>query len=144
VCARGANRALLCGPSTSPLDRMFPTYPHYRFIQAYTHHGRVAALVELGLETWMVTERPEFVEFSRHLAMHVAAMDAESVDALLSQAWVRDPAITVGGALAHAAKSLGERVTITRFVRWDNEPKPPEAAPVPPRDPAVAVRLKRA
>jgi elongation factor Ts len=119
-------------------------YPHLRFIQSYVHHGRVGVLVEFGLETWMVTKSPEFLQLSRDMAMHIAAMDPDSLDALLTQDYAKDPAITLEKALAAGSTLHGERVTITRFVRWINEPLPPVDGPVPPKDPAVAVRLKRA
>ena len=140
MCARVACPAWVPGPSTSPLDRM---YPHLRFIQSYVHNGRIGVLVEFGLETWMVTERPEFQELSRSLAMHIAGLDPESLDALLVQAYAKDPAITVAQALAAGSAQLGERISITRFVRWVNEPPRPPDPPVPPKDPAVAMRTKR-
>jgi elongation factor Ts len=141
LCARVALDTLPRGHSSAALDRM---YPHHRFVQAYTHQGRVGVLVEVGLETWMVTQRPEFTEFTRDLAMHIAGLSPDSVEALLGQAWARDPSNTVSAVVAEVCKVLGERITVTRFVRWDNEPVPPSPSPTPPRDPAVAVRLKRA
>ena len=129
------------GPSTSPLERM---YPHHRFIDSYVHNGRVGVLIEFGLETWMVTERPEFRELSHGLAMHIAGLDPESLDALLVQAYAKDPAVTVAQVLAAGSAQLGERISITRFLRWINEPQRPPDPPVPPKDPAVAMRLKRA
>jgi elongation factor Ts len=119
-------------------------YPHIRFIQSYVHHGRVGVLVEFGLETWMVTERPEFQELSRGLAMHIAGLDPESLDALLLQRYAKDLAITVAQALAAGSAQLGERISVTRFVRWINEAQRPPDPPNPPKDPAAAMRLKRA
>ena len=119
-------------------------YPHHRFIQSYTHHGRVAVLVEIGLETWLVTERPEFLKLSRDLAMHIAAMSPDSVDALLRQSHARDESRTVEAVLVTASELLGEKITVTRFVRWVNEPPTSSDSDTPPKRPAVAVRLKRA
>lgn len=119
-------------------------YPHYRFIQSYCHQGCIGVLIEFGLETWLVTQQDEFLVMSRDFAMHVAASNPESIDSMLSQSFVRDPAKTVGKVMADASARLGERVTITRFVRWDQERQPPTGQPTPPRSPAVAVRLKRA
>jgi elongation factor Ts len=119
-------------------------YPHHRFIQSYCHQGRIGVLIEFGLETWLVTQREDFLAISRDLAMHVAASNPDSVDTMLRQPFVRDPTITVNTVLENASGSLGERVTITRIVRWDHEPVPPTATPTPPHNPAAAVRLKRA
>ena len=117
-------------------------YPHNRFIQSYCHQGRIGVLIEFGLETWIVTQEEAFLAFSRDLAMHVAASNPASVDAMLAQPFVKDPAITISTALSDASKQFGERISITRFVRWDQEP--PRQEPLPPREPAVAVRQKRA
>lgn len=141
MCTRGSNQALLGGPSTSPLDRM---YPHLRFIQSYVHHGRVGVLVEFGLETWLITENPDFLELSQGLAMHIAAMNPDSVDALLPQPYAKDPNTTVEKTLAAASATLGEKISVTRFLRWINEPLPPHEPPTSPKNPAVAMKLKRA
>jgi elongation factor Ts len=129
------------GRSTSPLDRM---YPHHRFIDSYVHHGRVGVLIEFGLETWMVTERSEFRELSHGLAMHIAGLDPESLDALLVQAYAKNPAVTVAQVLAAGSAQLGERISITRFLRWTNEPQRPPDPPTPPKNLAMVMRLKRA
>ena len=85
-------------------------YPHLRFIQSYVHHGRVGVLVEFGLETWLITENPDFLELSRGLAMHIAAMNPDSVDALLPQPYVKDPNTTVEKTLAAASATLARRL----------------------------------
>jgi elongation factor Ts len=115
-------------------------YPHHRFIQSYCHQGRIGVLIEFGLETWLVTQREDFLAMSKDLAMHVAASNPDSVDALLLQPFVRDTNLTVAAALANASATLGEKVIITRFVRWDQEPPRAADKPTPPRHPAVAVR----
>jgi len=138
---RAAHLAALGGRSTWSLDLM---HPHHRFIQSYCHQGRIGVLIEFGLETWLVTQREDFLDLSKGLAMHVAASNPDSVDAFLLQPFVRDTNVTVAAALANASATLGEKVTITRFVRWDQEPPRPVDEPSPPRNPAVAVRAKRA
>jgi len=119
-------------------------YPHNRFIQSYCHQGRIGVLLEFGLETWLVTQQEEFLSMSRDLAMHVAASNPDSVDSLLRQPFVREPDKTVGTVLANASAQLGEKITITRFVRWDHERELPTEDSTPPRNPATAIRLKRA
>jgi elongation factor Ts len=118
--------------------------PTHRYIQCYCHQGRIGVLIEFGLETWLVTQREEFLAFARDLAMHVAASSPESVDGMLSQVFVRDTKQTVGQVLLTTCSDLGERVIVTRFVRWDTDVRPPDPQAPPPRDPAVALRLKRA
>lgn len=127
--------------ATSSLDRM---YPHLRFIQSYVHNGRIGVLVEFGLETWLVTKAPEFLDLSRGVAMHAAAANPESLDTLLEQSYVKDPAITVEKALAAGSTLLGERISATRFVRWNNDPQRSTEPPTPPKAPATAKRQRRA
>jgi elongation factor Ts len=117
--------------------------PTNRYIQCYCHQGRIGVLIEFGLETWLVTQREEFLTFARDLAMQVAASRPESVDDLLRQVFVRDTKQTVGQVLLTTCSDLGERVIVTRFVRWDTEVPAPDLS-TPPRDPAAAVRLRRA
>ena len=119
-------------------------YPHCRVIQSYCHQGRIGVLIEFGLETWLVTKQDEFLALSTDLAMHVAASNPESLESLLCQSFVREPAKTVGVILETASAQLGERITVTRFIRWDQQPKPPTEESTPPRSPAIAIRLKRA
>ena len=115
------------------------TYPRLRFIQSYSSNGLVGVLVEFGLETWRVTERPEFLEVSRFLALYIATRNPKSLDMLLQQPITRGPP-TVEKFIATFSRILRERISITRFVRWGDSFEPA----VPPKDPAVALRLKRA
>src|SRR3712207_9386985 len=44
-------------------------------IEAYVHfNGRVGVLVEVNCETDFVARKPEFKEFARNVALHVASM----------------------------------------------------------------------
>jgi elongation factor Ts len=117
-------------------------FPFNRFIQSYVHQGRIGVLIEFGLETWLVTEGDRFLQLSHSLAMHVAACDPDTVDTLLEQPFVKDNSILVKTVLSEASQSLGERITVTRFIRWDQAVKLPEN-PTPPKRPAVVMRLKK-
>jgi translation elongation factor EF-Ts len=135
VCTRGANRAVLGGPSTSPLDRMGQ---RHHFIQCYSRQGRVAVLVEFGLDKSQTAESPAFTELSRSIAMHIAVLNPQSAPGLLRQRYDKDPTTTVEAVLAAVSAQVGDRITITRFVRWDAQPGPP-----PLLEPAVAMRQRR-
>jgi len=115
-------------------------YPHLWFIQSFAN-GSIGALVEFGLETWRVTERPEFLRLTHTLAEYIAAINPESLDVLLRHDIGKDPTRTVEWLLTVHSGVLGEKISITRFLRWG---RLPDRAPIPPKDPAVAVRLKRA
>jgi len=131
---RGSRLSLVAGRS---LDEV---YPHLWFIQSFAN-GSLGSLVEFGLETWRVTERPEFIKLSHTLAEYIAAMNPKSLEALLRHAIGKDATSTVDNLLAVSSRFLGERISVARFLQWGCLL---DHAPVPPKDPAVAVRLKRA
>ena len=103
-------------------------------VEAYVHHdGRLGALVEVNCETDFVARTPEFLQFCRDIAMHVAAMSpahlqAEDVPAeerqgasaisLLEQPFGKDQATTVKDLLKGLIAKTGENVVIRRFVKF--------------------------
>jgi translation elongation factor EF-Ts len=101
--------------------------PRHHFIQCYSRQGRVAVLVEFGHEKPHTAESAEFTELSRSLAMHIAVLNPQSTPGLLRQRYDRDPSLTVEAALATLSTQIGDRITVTRFVRWDTQPHPPSA-----------------
>ena len=53
---------------------------HEGLIESYIHfNGRVGVLVEVNCETDFVARTPEFKEFARNVALHVASMDPLAV-----------------------------------------------------------------
>ena len=62
---------------------------HEGLIEAYVHfNGRVGVLVEVNCETDFVARTPEFKEFARNVALHVASMNplAVSVEGIPQEA----------------------------------------------------------
>jgi elongation factor Ts len=112
-------------------------------VKVYVHNGaRMAALVELNCETDFVARTPEFIQLSKDIAMHVAAVNpkyitpdqvpAEEVAAsgmsaekyyeevvLLKQAYVRNPSQTIEEMVQAAVAKIRENVIIRRFVRYE-------------------------
>jgi elongation factor Ts len=97
-------------------------------VSAYVHsNGTVGVLLELGCETDFVAKNEEFVALAKDLAMHVCAMSPTSVNnedglgeetALLSQAFIKNPDMTVKQRLEGAIQKFGENTQVTRFVRY--------------------------
>lgn len=97
-------------------------------IAAYVHaNGTIGAMVELGCETDFVAKNDEFKALAHDLAMHVTAMSPTSLNnedglgeetALLKQAFIKDPSLTVEQRIAAAIQKFGENTKISRFVRY--------------------------
>jgi elongation factor Ts len=111
--------------------------PAYRVITSYVHNGRIGVLIELGLQTSFTAGIEEFAQLAKDVAVHVAGARPTSLEALLGQPFVKDAALTVAQLLATASDRLGERITVTRFVRWDTE-ELLGASPTPSDEPAAA------
>jgi len=114
----------------------------HRTIESYVHNGRIGVLVEFALDTDFTARLPEFKQLTRDLALQVAAAPVSTVEELLAQTYVKDETLTVDELISNASRHLGERIAITRFVRWDAEAKqsPPSE---PPRELAAAARVRK-
>ncbi len=106
-------------------------------VESYIHHdGRLGALVEVDCETDFVARTPDFLQFCRDVAMHVAATspryvkpedvppgealspeDAKMV-CLLEQPFVKDQGTAVKELLKMLIAKTGENVVIRRFVKF--------------------------
>jgi len=104
-------------------------------VHSYIHvGGRIGVLVEVNCETDFVARTPDFQQFCRDLAMQVAAMnpayiapedappgtspEARKAACLLEQPFVKDQGTTAGELLKALVAKTGEKVVITRFVRF--------------------------
>ena len=99
-----------------------------RVIDAYIHPARPrGALIERGCETDFVARTDEFRKLAHEIAMHVAAMGPEKItaddegdgEALLDQAYVRDPARTIRELIQETIARTGENVRVNRFSRFE-------------------------
>ena len=105
-------------------------------VESYVHHdGRMASLVEVNCETDFVARTPEFIQFCRDLALHIAATHPRYLrkdnipesqraavdpaqECLLEQPFVKDPSTTINGMLVGLIGKTGENVVIRRFVKF--------------------------
>lgn len=88
-------------------------------IASYIHNGRIGALVEVNCETDFVAKTEDFQELANNVAMQVAAMDPENVEALLEQEFIKDPSHTIADLVKGAIAKLGENINIGRFTRYE-------------------------
>ena len=90
------------------------------FIANYVHMtGMTAALVEVVCETDFVAKNQDFRDLTREIAMQVVAMSPASVEELLEQEFVKDGSKTIGGMLKALSGKIGEKMVISRFVRYE-------------------------
>lgn len=97
-------------------------------VSAYVHGtGTIGVLLTLGCETDFVAKNEEFVALAKDLAMHVCAMAPTSVNnedglgeesALLNQAFIKNPEMTVKQRLDGAIQKFGENTQVVKFVRY--------------------------
>jgi len=117
--------------------------PPVKVIEGYVHSAHIGVLIEIALDTSFTAGMPEFKQLAKDLALQVAAGPVATVGDLMNQVFVKDSAVTVAELIENTSKHLGERVVVTRFVRWDSGGLS-DQAPEPPGAPAVAARMPRA
>jgi len=90
------------------------------FIYAYIHSNqKVGVLLELNCETDFVAKNEDFVSLAKEITMQIAAMNATSVEDLLSQPYIRDPKQTIEDLVKGTIGKFGENITVRRFVRYE-------------------------
>ena len=78
----------------------------------------VGAMIEVNCETDFVAKNEEFIEFTNNLAELVATANLADVDALLATTCPKCGK-TVEEALKEKIASIGEKITVRRFVRYE-------------------------
>lgn len=110
-------------------------------IEGYVHMGnKLGVLVEVNCETDFVARNSDFAQFTRDIAMHIAACSPAYIrkedvppDALehekdkeqffkehclLEQPFVKDQSITVKDYLGSIIAKIGENIFVRRFTRY--------------------------
>lgn len=100
-------------------------------IASYIHaSGTMGSMVQLLCETDFVSNNEEFKALARDIAMHVTAVNPEFLkeeDApagtaseviLLNQPFIKNPELTITNLLQSAIQKFGEKIEISRFVRF--------------------------
>ena len=104
-------------------------------VETYLHTGgRIGAMIEVNCETDFVARTDEFNDLAHCLAMQVAALAPSYVsegdvpegvevdparDCLLSQQYIKDPAVSVKDLVTEAIVRLGENIRVRRFARFE-------------------------
>ena len=101
-------------------------------IESYIHGGRIGVLVDLRCETDFVARTEPFKELAHDIALQVASMNPAAVSAdqleddadpeataLLDQDFIRDPSKTIADRINDTIASIGEKVEVARFIRYE-------------------------
>ena len=121
-------RAILAEYSAAQAEKKADRELGAGVVSSYIHAtGTVGVLVELGCETDFVAKNEEFVALARDIAMHICAMAPTSIDnedglgeetALMKQAFIKNPEMTIEGKIQAAVQKFGENTKIMRFTRY--------------------------
>ena len=110
-------------------------------VESYVHHGnKIGVLLEVNCESDFVARNSDFAQFTKDLAMQIAAtsplyirmedVPVEVVEnekskeefyknhCLLEQVFVKDPGMTIKDYLGTIVSKLGENIVIRRFTRY--------------------------
>lgn len=88
-------------------------------VEAYIHNNKkIGVMLELKSESDFVSGNDGFRTLARDIAMHLAAIDASSVEELLTQSYIKDPNLTIKDLLNQATQKFGEKIEVSRFVKY--------------------------
>jgi elongation factor Ts len=88
-------------------------------IDCYVHNNRIGVLVEMLCETDFVARTDDFKKLAREVSMQISAMNPENVEELLKQEYIRDASHTIEQLVKGVIGTLGENITIKRFIRFE-------------------------
>lgn len=87
-------------------------------VHGYIHQGsEIGALVKLTCETDFVSRTKEFKALAHEVAMQVAAMNPQTVEALLEQEYIREPEKKIKDLVQEVIAKVDENVRIEKFAR---------------------------
>jgi elongation factor Ts len=110
-------------------------------VEAYVHLGnKIGVLLEVDCETDFVARNSDFCQFTKDVAMQIAACNptyikSEDVpkdviekqkdkelffkdNCLLEQVFIKDPGLTIKDCLVSLVAKIGENIVIRRFIRY--------------------------
>ena len=88
-------------------------------IFSYIHsNGKIGVLLKLLCETDFVARNEQFKKLGHELVLHIAAMNPENTEELLTQPYVRDQNITVDALVKNYIAKLGENIRISEFCHF--------------------------
>ena len=88
-------------------------------VASYVHGtGKIGSLVAVKCETDFVARSEDFKNLCHELTLQVASLDAENVEELLSQQYIKDSSKTVKDVVGECVAKLGENIVVEKFARF--------------------------
>jgi elongation factor Ts len=110
-------------------------------IESYIHTGnKIGVLLEVNCETDFVAKNPEFIQFTKDLAIHITACNPSYIkkedvpvdilnqhedkeaffkeNCLLEQVFVKDSSMTINDYLGGLVGKMGEKIVVSKFIRY--------------------------
>lgn len=113
--AKVALRAIAAAQAEKKADRELGA----GVIATYVHaNKKMGVMLEMQCETDFVSQNEEFMNAANQIALHIGAMDPESVEALLEQPFIMNPELTVKQVIDGVVQKTGERVELSKFVKY--------------------------
>ena len=81
--------------------------------------AKIGVVVEVNCETDFVAKTDNFINFSKNVAKHIAMANPADVDELMNQKFVDDESKTITDLVSDATVSIGEKISIRRFARYE-------------------------
>ena len=89
-------------------------------IEAYVHNNKkVGVILEVKSESDFVSGNEDFRILAKDIAMHIAASGPADINELIGQPYIKNPAVTIKELLNQAVQKFGEKIEISRFVKYN-------------------------
>lgn len=88
-------------------------------VKVYSHNDRIGAMLELLCDTDFVAKSDDFQDLAHSILLQIVGADAQTVDELLAQPFVRDPSMTMRQLIDSVQTAVKEAIVVSRFARWE-------------------------
>ncbi len=88
-------------------------------IESYVHNERIGVILDVRAETDFVVRSDPFRKLARELVLQISASEAQTVEELLKEPYIRDDSKTVGDLVNDVIAKVGENVRINKFCRLE-------------------------
>jgi len=89
-------------------------------IETYVHNnGKIGVILELNCETDFVAKNEKFKELAHDVSMHIAAINPQNLEELLTQPFIKDEEKTIKDLVTEAVSKIGENIKIGKFFRLE-------------------------